>query len=72
MPGFEATLKMLDIASDVSSGSAEAARESLKVVGLSTVLTMGFMFLIDYPLMWGRKIAGIPGSIADWLAMILT
>ena len=27
------------------------------------------MFLIDYPLVWGRKIAGIPGSIADWIAM---
>ncbi len=72
MPGFEATLKMLDISSDVSSGAADAARESLKTVGLWTVLTMGFMFLIDYPLMWGRKIAGIPGSIADSLAMMLS
>ena len=72
MPGFEATLKMLDISSDVSSGAADAARESLKTVGLWTVFTMGFMFLIDYPLMWGRKIAGIPGSIADALAMLLS
>jgi len=72
MPGFEATLKMLDISSDVSSGAADAARESLKTVGLWTVLTMGFMFLIDYPLMWGRKVAHIPGSIADYLAMMLS
>ena len=72
MPGFEATLKMLDISSDVSSGAADAARESLKTVGLWTVLTMGFMFLIDYPLMWGRKVAHIPGSIADSLAMMLS
>ena len=72
MPGFEATLKMLDTSSDVSSGAADAARESLKTVGLWTVFTMGFMFLIDYPLMWGRKIAGIPGSIADALAMLLS
>ena len=39
MPGFEATLKMLDIASDVSSGAADAARDSLKTVGLWTVIT---------------------------------
>jgi len=69
MPGFEATLKMLDIAADVNTGAADAARDSLKTVGLWTVLTMGFMFLIDYPLVWGRKIAGVPGSIADWIAM---
>ena len=72
MPGFEATLKMLDIASDVNSGAAEAARDSLKTVGLWTVLTMGFMFLIDYPLRWGQNIAGAPGSIADWIAMTLS
>ena len=69
MPGFEATLKMLDIAADVNTGAADSARDSLKTVGLWTVLTMGFMFLIDYPLVWGRKIAGVPGSIADWIAM---
>ncbi|HJM77501.1 MAG: OPT/YSL family transporter [Candidatus Thalassarchaeaceae archaeon] len=72
MPGFEATLKMLDIASDVSAGSAEAARESLKTVGIWTVLTMGFMFVIDYPIRWSRKVAGIPSSIADWFAMALS
>ena len=72
MPGFEATLKMLDISSDVSSGAAEAARDSLKTVGLWTVLTMGFMFLIDYPMRWGKNIAGAPGSIADWIAMTLS
>ncbi len=72
MPGFEATLKMLDISSDVSSGAADAARESLKTVGLWTVLTMGFMFLIDYPMRWGKNVAGAPGSIADWIAMTLS
>ena len=69
MPGFEATLKMLDIASDVSTGSADAARESLKTVGIWTILTMGFMFVIDYPIRWSKKVAGVPSSIADWLAM---
>ena len=72
MPGFEATLKMLDISSDVSSGAADSARESLKTVGLWTVLTMGFMFLIDYPLRWGKSISGAPGSIVDWIAMTLS
>ncbi|MCH2428709.1 MAG: OPT/YSL family transporter [Candidatus Thalassarchaeum sp.] len=72
MPGFEATLKMLDIASDVSTGSAEAARDSLKTVGVWTVLTMGFMFVIDYPIRWSKKVAGVPSSIADWMAMALS
>ncbi len=72
MPGFEATLKMLDISSDVSSGSAEAARESLRTVGVWTVLTMGLMFVIDYPIRWSKKIAGAPSSIADWFAMTLS
>ena len=72
MPGFEATLKMLDISSDVSSGSAEAARESLRTVGVWTILTMGLMFVIDYPIRWSKKIAGVPSSIADWFAMTLS
>ena len=72
MPGFEATLKMLDISSDVSSGSAEAARDSLKTVGIWTVITMGMMFVIDYPVRWSKKLAGAPSSIADWFAMALS
>jgi uncharacterized oligopeptide transporter (OPT) family protein len=72
MPGFEATLKMLDISSDVSSGSAEAARDSLRTVGIWTVLTMGLMFVIDYPIRWSKKIVGVPSSIADWFAMTLS
>ncbi|MCS5534583.1 MAG: OPT/YSL family transporter, partial [Candidatus Poseidoniales archaeon] len=64
MPGFEATLKMLDIAADVNTGAAEAARESLQTVGLWTVLTMGFMFIIDYPLFWKEHL-----TIADKIAV---
>ena len=52
MPGFEATLKLLDIATDVNAGAADSARESLKSVGLWTVLTMVFMTLIDYPILY--------------------
>ena len=72
MPGFEATLKMLDIASDVSSGAADTARDSLKTVGLWTGISMAIMFIIDYPLIWGRKIIGLPGSIADWFSTVLS
>lgn len=72
MPGFEATLKMLDIASDVSSGAADTARESLKTVGIWTTLSMGIMFLIDYPLIWSRKVMALPSSIADWTATKLS
>ena len=64
MPGFEATLKMLDIAADVNTGAAEAAKESLQTVGLWTVLTMGFMFIIDYPLFWKDGL-----TIADKIAV---
>jgi len=64
MPGFEATLKMLDIAADVNSGAAEAAKESLQTVGLWTVFTMGFMFIIDYPLFWKDGL-----TIADKVAV---
>ncbi len=72
MPGFEATLKLLDIATDVNAGAADSARESLKSVGLWTVITMGFMTLIDYPIFWGRKVASAPGSFVDWFAGLLS
>jgi uncharacterized oligopeptide transporter (OPT) family protein len=68
MPGFEATLKMLDIASDVSSGAADTARDSLKTVGIWTALSMSIMFFIDYPLIWTRKVIALPSSLADWIA----
>ena len=57
LPGFEATLKMLDIASDVNTGAVEHARASLKTIGWWTTITMGALFLIEYPLVWldGKK-----------------
>ena len=69
MPSFEATLKMLDIASDVNTGVVDQARDSLKKVGIWTVVTMGALFLIEYPLIWieGRRIA-----LMDWLAETMT
>ena len=69
MPSFEATLKMLDIASDVNTGVVDQARDSLKKVGVWTVITMGALFLIEYPLIWieDRRIA-----LMDWLAETMT
>jgi len=65
LPGFEATLKMLDIASDVSTGAVEHARDSLKTIGIWTVLTMVGLFIVEYPLIWleDKKL-----TLLDWLA----
>jgi len=64
MPGFEAYVKMLDIAADVNTGAAESAKESLQTVGLWSAITMGIMFIIDYPLFWAEKL-----TIADKIAV---
>ncbi|RJU81420.1 MAG: hypothetical protein DWB99_06680 [Candidatus Poseidoniales archaeon] len=68
LPGFEATLKMLDIASDVNTGAVEHARDSLKKIGFWTGVTMIGLFLIEYPLVWlnNKKL-----SLFDWLAETL-
>ena len=65
LPGFEATLKMLDIASDVNTGAVEHARDSLKSIGSWTGITMICLFLIEYPLIWigDKKLA-----LLDWIA----
>lgn len=69
LPGFEATLKMLDIASDVSSGAVEHARDSLKTIGVWTLITMGALFLIEYPLIWVKTAAGTTKmALLDYLA----
>ena len=72
MPGFEAYVKILDIAADVNTGAADEAKKSLITVGVWTGITMAIMFVIDYPLVWGRKMASVPGSIADWIASTLS
>ena len=65
MPGFEATMKLLDITSDISSGAQEKAKDSLVTVGVWTSLTMLFLFLIEYPLIWGKE---IKTTLVDWIA----
>ena len=69
LPGFEATLKMLDIASDVSTGAVEHARGSLKTIGLWTVITMVVLFIIEYPLIWWK---GTTQTLTDFLAELGT
>ena len=65
LPGFEATLKMLDIASDVNTGAVEHARASLKTIGWWTTITMGGLFLVEYPLVWA---SGKKWALLDFLA----
>ena len=69
LPGFEATLKMLDIASDVSTGAVEHARDSLKTIGVWTGITMVALFIIEYPLIWMN---GKRQAVTDFLAEMLT
>ena len=68
LPGFEATLKMLDISSDVSTGAVEHARDSLKTIGIWTVLTMVGLFLVEYPLIWlnDRKMRSLTSSLSPF------
>ena len=69
LPGFEATLKMLDIASDVSSGAVEHARDSLKTIGVWTGITMIALFIIEYPLIY---VKGKTLALTDYLAEMAT
>ena len=69
LPGFEATLKMLDIASDVSTGAVEHARDSLKTIGVWTGITMLALFIIEYPLIWMK---GKTQAVTDFAAELLS
>ncbi|RAH13239.1 MAG: hypothetical protein CMB20_005155 [Methanobacteriota archaeon] len=69
LPGFEATLKMLDIASDVSTGAVEHARDSLKTIGVWTGITMIALFIIEYPLVYGREKSQ---ALTDYVAELLS
>ena len=69
LPSFEATLKMLDIASDVNTGAVKHARDSLKTIGIATVITMGVLFLIEYPLIWAN---GKKQALFDYIAESLS
>ncbi|UCG68827.1 MAG: OPT/YSL family transporter, partial [Thermoplasmata archaeon] len=49
VPGFQAYVKLMDIANDRARGAIEQARKSLKTVATWTGATMGFTFLRDFP-----------------------
>ena len=49
LPGFEANVKLMDIARETSTGSVESARHSIWLVGISTLLVAIFTFLRDFP-----------------------
>jgi putative OPT family oligopeptide transporter len=50
VPGFQANIKLMDIANDRARGTMEQARRSLKVVAMWTGITMVFTFLKEFPL----------------------
>jgi uncharacterized oligopeptide transporter (OPT) family protein len=49
VPGFQANVKLMDIANDRSRGAIEQARKSLKIVTMWTGITMVFTFLKEFP-----------------------
>lgn len=49
VPGFQAYVKLMDIANDRASGAIAQARKSLKTVAVSTSSTAFFVFLRDFP-----------------------
>ncbi len=49
-PGFQASVKIMDIANDRSRGAMEQAKKSIRIVMLSTGVIMLFTFLRDFPL----------------------
>ncbi len=60
LPGFEAYIKLADIANDVTKGSSEAAQDSIRTVGIWTGLVAAFTFFRDFPIfeMEDRDAAG--------------
>lgn len=50
VPGFESSVKFMDIANDRSTGAVEQARRSIRTVTMWTGLTMVFIFLKDFPI----------------------
>ncbi len=51
MPGFEATVKLLDMANSLTSGGMAQAKRSVKLAALWIGGTMTFTFLRDFPIM---------------------
>lgn len=56
LPGFEAYVKLMDIANDVTGGAIEQARKSIMIVATTGILTFWFTFLRDFPMLKGKSI----------------
>ena len=50
LPGFEASVKLMDIAQETSTGSVESAKQSIFLVGVSSLIVGVFTFFRDFPL----------------------
>jgi uncharacterized oligopeptide transporter (OPT) family protein len=50
VPGFEPSLKLMEIANDIERGGVEGAKRSIRIVGLWSVGTAIFTFFRDVPL----------------------
>lgn len=50
VPGFQASIKLMDIANDLSKGALEQAKKSIKIVGIVSGGMMLFTFLRDFPI----------------------
>ena len=53
VPGFEATVKLLDMSHHLSKGGVSEAKRSMITASISIVLTMIFTFLRDFPILNG-------------------
>jgi len=54
MPGFEAGIKLMEIANSITTGGAEMARKSIKLVAGWAAATMCFTFFRDFPVSDGK------------------
>jgi len=72
VPGFEASVKLVDIANDIHHGTTSQASKTLKMVLMSTVAISIFTFLRDFPVMrnnnpelFSMHVAGKTEAIPD-------
>ncbi len=66
-PGFEAQVKLLDIANDIERGTVEHAKRSVRLVRNWTLGVMGFVFLRDFPVIdkGGDKVSIIDSVVGN-------
>ncbi len=57
MPGFQAAVKLVDIANDISRGAADQAKRSVKIVTMVAGSMMAFTFLRDFPIYDDKSIS---------------